>query len=141
MKADLAVRTPVENAFEETRLDPAHGGSAFWDLFSRLFGVAFDVFCFRSGAEVLRKQYLPENISAGRLQVAAVFLFFLKIKNLCYKITCFWSPQPSWEPKTTKIGPKIPPGDPQMVKIESQRAPQGAHEIPKDPRRAPKGPT
>ena len=39
MKADLAVRAPVKNVFEETRLDPAHGGSAFWRLLPRVLGI------------------------------------------------------------------------------------------------------
>ena len=75
MKTDLAVRTPVKNAFEATRLDPVHGGSAFWELLPRLLGVAFNRFCFRNAIDVVRNRYLLRNISAGRLQGAAVFLF------------------------------------------------------------------
>ena len=74
MEADLAVRTPVQNAFEETRLDPAHGGTAFWELLPRLLGAIFNRFCSPNAIEVLRKQYLLRNISSGRLQVATVFL-------------------------------------------------------------------
>ena len=41
MKADLAGRGPVKNVFEETRLDPAHGGSAFWNLLPQVLGIIF----------------------------------------------------------------------------------------------------
>ena len=75
MKADLVVKTPCKNVFEETRLDPAHGESAFWNLLPRVLGLTFNRFCFKNAIDVLRKRYLLRNISAGRLQVAAVFIF------------------------------------------------------------------
>ena len=75
MKGDLVVKTPAKNAFEETRLDPAHGGSAFWHLLPRVLGFVFNRFCFKNTIGVQRKLYLLRNISAGRLQVAAVFPF------------------------------------------------------------------
>ena len=73
-EADLIVKTPCKNVFEETRLDPAHGGSAFWHLLPRVLGPTFNSF-LKNVAGVLRKLYLLRNISAGRLQVAVVLLF------------------------------------------------------------------
>ena len=73
MKADLVVRPPVKNVFEETRLNPAHGGSAFWNLLPRVLGLTFNSFCFKTAIDVLRKLYLLRNISAGRLQKIKMF--------------------------------------------------------------------
>jgi hypothetical protein len=68
MRADLFVSPPVKNVFEETRLDRAHGGSAFWNLLPRVFGFAPNSTWFKNAIGVGRKRHLLWNISEGPLQ-------------------------------------------------------------------------
>ena len=87
-EADLIVKAPCKSVFEETGLDPAHGGSAFWHSLPRVLGLAFHSFCFKGVIDVPRKRCLLRNIAAGRLQVA-ILSFFPKIKMLYCEITHF----------------------------------------------------
>jgi hypothetical protein len=146
MKAELAGRTPVKNICEETRLDPAQGGSTFWDLVPRVLGLTFNSFCFKNAIGVLIKQYLLRNISAGRLQVAAAFLFFGESKCFITKKqilapeaflgTRKWSkPNPRdlpGTPKWLKSSPRAPPTMHTITRRTLQGSPRGQLDVPED---------
>ena len=141
MKADLAVRTPVKNVCEETRLDPAHGGSAFWHLLPRVLGLAFNRCCFKNAIDVLRKRNFCSGIFLRGGSKLPPSSFFQKIVMLYYRNANFGFRSLPGVPKMVKIGPQRPPGGPKMAKMEPQEAPNDAHDHLKDPPRAPKGST
>ena len=42
----IFLKAPCKNVFEETRLDPAHGGPALWHLLPRVLGFTLQEFLF-----------------------------------------------------------------------------------------------